>query len=759
MTDYGDPDKGNAVLPSWYVYRAQIRNVVVNGNVSKIGNYAFYKYPNLKSVVLGEGVKEVGDRTFYECTLLSELSLPESLEQIGQKFVSYSDYGCSFFNCTSLREITLPVNLKLIGSAAFHGCGIEKIFWNSADCTVAEGYIGYSTLSDCPIEEVDFGDKVKSVSAGAFAGCKSITKVNTKGTIEYVGKNAFEDTPWLGAQKYNGMIYIDHAAYLYSQPLQEAGPVTIVMPEGTTSITDGAVSDNKYLVKVVIPSTVKRIDSGAFSGCSSLNEVEYNAVAAEDCDKAPFSASVSDFMFGDGVKRIPAYLLSGCSGLSEINLPESLESIGEYAFECCGSIKELIIPDKVEEIGRLAMQGMDNVERITIGEGLKKLDCYYIFGQCPKLKHITWNAVELDERKYDPYHDTDLCRAPVETLVFGDKVKYVPGDLFRNCTTLKEVEFGKSVEKIGEAAFRGCSGITHVELPDSLKEICDYAFYGTSIESLFIPQKVQSLGTWGLGNIGSLKSVLSTSSAAPECGSSFIDHADDVVLYIPDYEGYASNGWGQYRPWIQPMIKADAEEFYYDGTIPEVSFACNISGYELVSLSEAAMDGSVGKHSATMTASFKGERDFTTDVVYSYTVQKGLQEISWEQDFGNLFPGKEIVLEANSSAGLKVFYTASNINVELKQIDGKTVMVCNRPGEVELCAYQHGDDNWERAADVSRKITIDDKDVSISGVEMDRQNATILGIYDVVGNRIPALRKGINIVRYSDGTVCKYFVE
>ncbi len=128
MTDYGDPDKGNAVLPSWYVYRAQIRNVVVNGNVSKIGNYAFYKYPNLKSVVLGEGVKEVGDRTFYECTLLSELSLPESLEQIGQKFVSYSDYGCSFFNCTSLREITLPVNLKLIGSAVFHGCGIEKIF-------------------------------------------------------------------------------------------------------------------------------------------------------------------------------------------------------------------------------------------------------------------------------------------------------------------------------------------------------------------------------------------------------------------------------------------------------------------------------------------------------------------------------------------------------------------------------------------------------------------------------------------------------
>ena len=101
----------------------------------------------------------------------------------------------------------------------------------------------------CPIREVYFGDKVKSVPAYIFAGRGSLATVKTSGTIEYVGANAFRGTSWLGAQELDKMIYLDHAAYQYSQDTQTAEPISFEFPEGTKSITASAFQNNKLLVK------------------------------------------------------------------------------------------------------------------------------------------------------------------------------------------------------------------------------------------------------------------------------------------------------------------------------------------------------------------------------------------------------------------------------------------------------------------------------------------------------------------------------
>lgn len=114
-----------------------------------------------------------------------------------------------------------------------------------------------------------------------------------------------------------------------------ADPITFVLPEGTTSITDGAFYNNKKLVKITLPTTLKRIGDIVFYGCSSLGEVEYNAIEVEDQSKRIFPESIWSITFGDKVRVIPAYLLDGCYGLDAINLPESLEVIGEHAFSGC----------------------------------------------------------------------------------------------------------------------------------------------------------------------------------------------------------------------------------------------------------------------------------------------------------------------------------------------------------------------------------------------------------------------------------------
>lgn len=396
------------------------------------------------------------------------------------------------------------------------------------------------------------------------------------------------------------------------------------------------------------------------------------------------------------------------------------------------------------------------MEKLTIGKGLKRLNYDYIFHLCPNLKHITFNAIAIDEKEFDPYHTFRSCQAPVETLVFGDDVKYVPGMLFFDCSTLKNVTLGKSVEIIGEAAFRACSGITKIELPNSLKIIDKYAFYDTNIENIFIPECVESLGTWGFGNIKSLKSVISVPSNAPKNSSSFISNSD-YTLYVPDIKGY-SNGWEQYRSNMQSMIKSDTEEYYYNGKAPEFTLTSNIPNYELTSMSIGDTEVNAGNHSVQIIASFKGERDFTTTITHYYTINKGKQEINWEQDLSNITVGDEIILNATSTSGLEITYSSSEKNIELKQVDGNTIMVCKAIGDVVVKATQQGDENWEAATTVTKNFTIIENSTGIVDCNNDN-NSSILGYYNLAGKKLNSVQKGINIVKYSNGSTKKVIIR
>lgn len=749
MFDFTSPTEKNAKLPSWDLYKDQIKNVIVTGNVTKIGDYSFYQYTDLVSVELGEGVKVIGNNAFQDCVSLSKLLLPETLEEIG------IGQGSAFAGCNGLRELTLPVNVKFIATCSFVNCRyLEKIYWKARNCTFGQSVLGnYDVFRECPITEVDFGKEVQSVPEEAFMNIGSLSKITTQGTIEYVGEDAFTGTEWLRLQEIGKMVYIDHAAYIYRDAEEVTDPITLVLAEGTTGITGGALRNNRKLVKVVLPSTLKRIGDYAFNGCTSLGEVEYNSIEMEDKGKAFFPNSVWKITFGNEVKKIPSYLLYGCSGLNEINLPESLEIIGEKAFSGCGSVKELTIPDKVEKIGRTAIYDMANLGKLSIGEGLKELDYYYAFGLCPKLTHITWNAVASTEKAFDPYHKTDCCKAPVNTLVFGDKVEYVPGQLFFSCSTLTSITLGKSVKTIGEAAFRACTGLKEIDLPVSLETIGKYAFYGTGLETLIIPCNVTLLDAWALGT-STLKTVISTPTIAPVNVSAFIDHSDEILLYVPDTEGYKSE-WGKYSRYFRPMIMSENDELYYDGTIPKASFSSNIPDYKLISVSEAVLDGNAGTHSIPITASFSGTRDFTVNLIYHYTVNKGIQQIVWDQTLEGLRVGDEVILNAYASSGLDVTFLTSDTNIKLIQKDDRTIMVCKGEGEVELKAQQSGNDNWLSASTVTKKFTISATDTGIDDIEYTNFGQSIDHYYDISGRILPGRRKGISIIRRSDGSVHK----
>ncbi len=93
--------------------------------------------------------------------------------------------------------------------------------------------------------------------------------------------------------------------------------------------------------KVIIPEGLTSIDVTAFSGCTALkvivwNAISYTAPASETV--APFYSirtRIADIEFGEKVKKIPAYLCYEMTALTEIVLGSSVTNIGKHAFDGC----------------------------------------------------------------------------------------------------------------------------------------------------------------------------------------------------------------------------------------------------------------------------------------------------------------------------------------------------------------------------------------------------------------------------------------
>lgn len=216
--------------------------------------------------------------------------------------------------------------------------------------------------------------------------------------------------------------------------------------------------------------------------------------------------------------------------------------------------------------------------------------------------------------------------------------------------------------------------------------------------------------------------------------------------------------WGNVHSHLQPMVKADADEFNYDGTTPKVKFTCNIPDYELIDLTEPAIDKNASKHSLPMIAKFKGARDFTANVKYNYIIHKGKQKITWEQDFPELHIGDSVTLSATASSGLDIKFKAYDDDaVKIEKKNGTTIMTCLKAVATTLIAEQPGNDNWEPADKVVKRIDIMDCPSGVINIENDITG--VIGIYDINGKKTKHPQKGVKLIRYKDGKVRKVILK
>lgn len=126
---------------------------------------------------------------------------------------------------------------------------------------------------------------------------------------------------------------------------------------------------------------------------------------------------------------------------------------------------------------------------------------------------------------------------------------------------------------------------------------------------------------------------------------------------------------------------------------------------------------------------------------YDITFERGIlniipasQSINWEQEFSKAKIGDIIELSATSSSGLKVSFSSSNSSVvDIYSSNGKWYAECIAAGNVRISAIQAGNNNYNAADDIVKRISVTDTDTSIGTVEI-KSNANHQ-IYDIEGRK------------------------
>jgi hypothetical protein len=135
-------------------------------------------------------------------------------------------------------------------------------------------------------------------------------------------------------------------------------------------------------------SQLKKIETRAFAGCTSLNGVvvppsveSIGEAAFFGCEKL---ASVT--CAGKNITEIGEEAFGECTSLNNFVIPPSVQIIGEGAFWRT-KLKEVIIPPSVKVISKAAFLLCDLLEDVIISEGVETIG-QETFKKCIALKNI-----------------------------------------------------------------------------------------------------------------------------------------------------------------------------------------------------------------------------------------------------------------------------------------------------------------------------------------------------------------------------------
>ena len=283
--------KSGQLTMTSHTFENGVGTIKFDGDVTGIGEKAFSSCSDLTSITIPNSVTSIGEDAFFGCSGLTSVTIPNSVTNIGNN---------AFYDCTGLTSVTIPDSVTSIDSQAFYGC---------------------SGLTNITIP-----DSVTSISSGVFSGCSGLTSITIPDSVTSIGNSAFRDC---------------------------TGLTNITIPDSVTSISSGVFQNCTGLTSIAVDSDNTVFDSR--DNCNAIINTSTNELIA-GCKNTVIPSTVT---------RIGSSAFSSCTGLTSVTIPDSVTSIGSGAFYNCTGLTNITIPDSVTSISSWAFQNCTGLTSIT----------------------------------------------------------------------------------------------------------------------------------------------------------------------------------------------------------------------------------------------------------------------------------------------------------------------------------------------------------------------------------------------------------
>lgn len=309
-----------------FAFNAKLTTVEFRDTVIALGGKAFSNCISLAEVTLYGNLMNLGRSAFSACTKLKGIVV-----SVDNLFLSNDEYGL-LYNKDKTHlframegwdfdgEYIMPDSVVIMDDYAFSVPEVYVVEVQNIIDIMFSG-LGEWNINNFRFTGIKISDKLVSIGAGAFCGCKNLKNVTfgSEGNLKYIMSYAFAST----------------------------GVVNIELPEGLQLLEERAFYKCSDLTRVVVPVGVSAFNFNmVFEGCDSLTDfvVDENTDIFRIIDGVMFNKEMTvlyfypsdkedkEYVVPEGVVKIAANAFYNNRFLSKVTLPESLAVIGDKAF-------------------------------------------------------------------------------------------------------------------------------------------------------------------------------------------------------------------------------------------------------------------------------------------------------------------------------------------------------------------------------------------------------------------------------------------
>lgn len=442
-------------------YLCKLSSVTLSNNLTSIGKEAFRSCSKLVSVKLSDNTNDtinkrgvIGDEAFYNCEKLNSIELPNNIMQIGVR---------AFYNCTNLVSIKLPESLTFIKYDAFYNCGLTSVVFPESLTTLGSG-----AFSNCKLTSIKIPKSVTFIDGGSVFDTNDVVSIIVEdGNLTYDSRD-------------NCNAIIETA----TNKLIKACKKTII-PRNVEIIGVDAFR-NLSSFSLIIPNTVKNIESYSISGCNDLNLYVEDTNDILECSSKTFiNCTINNFYLGRNLKTSLPFI--EYTTIHNLNIGKNVSLIK--------------IADFINNISTLETINVDKENTIYSSPN----NCNAIMSNADKILILSG-----------------------KNTIIPDNVEFIGDSAFYK-TTIQEIIIPDKVKAIGKYAFYK-SKLQYIHIPGNVKTIGDYAFSWSELNDISIGDGVESIGYYAFAHCGSSKIVF---YGTPTANKSFVrcTNVKEVLSY------------------------------------------------------------------------------------------------------------------------------------------------------------------------------------------------------------------------------------